>query len=107
MILTKAERNYLASLKTYRTQPMTVAGIFWRLKYQYLLIFTYFSVMAAACYWKWGFAVASLFLVSFATLLLRDFGFYRRSVKVFRATHAVVDWPKVDRLLFDQEAQQP
>lgn len=77
---------------------MTLVGLLWTNRFIYLLLLLIFGVFAVFLYFAIGPAAASYVGVAFAVLVLRDIGFYRRSVMLWTALQQVLDWTRIEQL---------
>ena len=102
--LTALDRTYLRQYLKFRDQPMTVAGLFRSNLKNYCLQFTIFGACAVALYYLTGLEAMTYVAVVAVTVLLRDFGFFRRSVNLWPMTEAVTDWQRIEELLDEDEA---
>ena len=92
----------LRSLRLYlefRDKPMSI-GLLLRFNAKmYGFLFLLFAATAAFVYTVYG-LVPSLFVVTaFSVMVLRDIGFYRRTVQVWPCMRGVLDWGKVEELV--------
>lgn len=77
---------------------MTTVGLIWANRRMYVLLFLAFSVLAALAYSQFGSLGASYLLVSFVAVVVRDIGFYRRSIAIWPILEQIVDWQKAEDL---------
>ena len=99
MRLTRLQRRNLEFSRRFRDVPLTLSALLLAMKTRYLIGAVYFGASAILVGWVWGVYPAILLGVSFATLLLRDFGTFRRTVQIWPVQRLVIDWEKLDKLL--------
>ena len=84
---------------------MTVGGLLWANRLIYLLLLVLFGAFAVILYFALGWVAASYVAVSFAVLILRDLGYYRRSAILWPALEQVLDWNRVEELAITPGAE--
>ncbi|MBP3959399.1 hypothetical protein J8F10_29500 [Gemmata sp. G18] len=99
--LTPLERRYLQNLWDYCKSSPTLAMIYaksWRNTCVLLLITG--LVIAAGLLWESPFA--AWFIGGITTgALLRDLGYFRQTIRLWRATETIIDRQKLDELVAD------
>lgn len=101
MPMTRLQRRNLQLYLRFRDKQMTVAQLIWCNRRIYLLLLLVFAIVAALFYAAAGTLGASFAGVALAVMVLRDIGYYRRSVAIWPALQRVLDWTKVEQLLVD------
>lgn len=96
--MTPLQRRNLEIYLRFRERPMTIFGLFWANRRIYFLLLLAFSAFSALVYFIYGRTGAAFVGVAFAVLILRDIGFYRRSVAVWPMLRDLLDWSKVEQL---------
>ena len=82
----------------FRERPMTVAALLWANRRVYLIMGLFFGGLGSFVYSQFGSEGAVLVAVAFVTVVLRDIGYWRRSVKIWPVLKQVLDWNKVEQL---------
>ena len=104
MRLTKLQRSHLEFSRRYRNEPLTLGALLLAMKFRYLVGALYFGASAVLTYAIWGVIPPTLLAVSFVTMLLRDFGVFLRTVRVWPVQQQVINWEIVDQLLAADDA---
>ena len=105
--MTPLQRRNFQLYVQYRGRRMTIAGLLWANRHIYLLLFLVFGAFAAAIDFALGPSAAKSVGVAFAVLVLRDIGFYRRSVMLWPALEQVLDWSLVERMITFPDTSDP
>ena len=92
----------LRSLRLYlqfKDKPMSI-GLLLRFGAKlYGFLFLLFAALTAFVYAVYG-LVPSLFVVTaFSVMVLRDIGYYRRTVQIWPCLREVINWGKVEELV--------
>ena len=82
---------------------MTITGLLWANRRTYALLAVAFGVFAAFLYYAIGPFAAWYIGVAFATLVVRDIGFYRRSAMLWPILEQVFNWDRVEQLAASAE----
>ena len=96
--MTRLQQRNMRLWLRFRDQRMTILGLIWANRRMYLLLFVAFGLLAICAHFYFGPIGSSFLLVALAAVLLRDVGFYRRSVAVWPLLQQVFDWKKVEEL---------
>jgi len=81
-----------------------LVALLWAMRLRYFFGLLFFGACAVWLYAVWGAYASSLIGVSFSTLLLRDFGVFRRTVLIWPVNQQIIDWEKVDHLIAVDDA---
>ena len=99
MTLTRLQRRNLAVYQQYRGRRMTILGLFWSNRRIYVLTVVLFGGIVAACDRWVDPRLAAFMAVAFLAVLVRDIGYFRRSVQIWPLLQEIVDWDKVAALV--------
>jgi hypothetical protein len=97
--MTSLQLRTLKMYLWYRGKRLSALGLFKSNIRAYLILLLIFGALAAWCYWFFGVVGASLVSVAGLTVLLRDFGFYRRTARIWPILQDVLDWSKIESLV--------
>ena len=101
--MTSLQRRNLQLYLRFRGQRMSIARLLWANRFIYALLVLVFGAFAAFLYFAIGPYAAGYVGVAFAVLILRDIGFYRRSVALWPLLEQVLDWGRVEALVTSSE----
>ena len=96
--MTPLQGRVIESYLLFRDQPMTIAGLFRLNRSAYLRAVLAFCALGTLAEYALGTTGAACVATAFAVMLLRDFGFYRRSVAIWPVVREVLDWKKIEQL---------
>jgi hypothetical protein len=102
--MTRLQQRNLRIYLQYRERPMTIAGLVWANRRIYILLLVLFGTVGGFFYNAFGAAIAGYVAVAFLVILVRDIGYYRRSVKIWPVIQQVLDWQKVEQLAASGES---
>ena len=102
MSLTRTQRRLLTIYEKYRDRPMTIGSLLWASRKVYAILLGVFGVVIAYFYFVDLAFIGSFFVVALAATLLRDFGYFRRSVAIWPVLREVIDWDRVAQKLRDE-----
>lgn len=94
-------RNLKFYLK-FRDKPMSIGLLLRQNARIYGILLLLFAVLAAFVYSVFGLMPSLLIVTAFAVMVLRDIGFYRRTVQLWPCLNRVLDWGKVEELVNTQ-----
>ena len=104
MQLTNAQRSNLELYVAYRFNPPTFWSLFSKNLIRYLVI-AGLIVLLALLGLIAGTETFTLFAMGlFIGILFRDIGLFLRFLRVWPATAAVLDWPRLEALLADADS---
>jgi hypothetical protein len=72
----------------------------------YLLFVLCFAAFGAFLYHQFGPPVAGYVAVAFVSIVLRDIGYFRRSVRIWPILQQVLNWPKIEQLVSSKESSK-
>ena len=78
---------------------MTIGGLWWASRRMYALMLICFGISAALFYFALGLLGVEFAGVAFVSVLLRDIGYFRRSVRAWPVVREVIDWEKLTALV--------
>lgn len=79
----------------YRTRDMTILSLFADNAINYVILCGVF-ISAYILYVFLAPSIANYLIVAFAAIIIRDYGYYRRTVRVWPFLKSVIDWSKIE-----------